>query len=230
MNHDGFHGSPSILPVGDSGLLIRFSSQLTDQANLAAVRAASALSRAELWGIREIVPSLVSVFVKYDPATIDFETLAGEMRLRLSTLAEQAEPETRHVRMNVSFGGDCGPDLEQASEACGLGPADFVAAHNRSALRVLAVGFAPGFIYCGMHPEELHIPRKADVRPNVPPGSVLFAAGQTAITSTWVPTGWYVIGHTEFRNFLPGESVVTPVRAGDRLDIQGAVDARERRV
>lgn len=51
-------------------------------------------------------------------------------------------------------------------------------------LRVLATGFAPGFVYCGLHPDDLSVPRREAIRPMVPAGTVLFAAGQTAIAAT----------------------------------------------
>jgi allophanate hydrolase subunit 1 len=56
----------------------------------------------------------------------------------------------------------------------------------------------------------------------VPAGTVLFAAGQTAITSTPIPTGWHVIGHTGFRNFDPGAEPPATVRGGDTIRFEVA--------
>jgi allophanate hydrolase subunit 1 len=49
---------------------------------------------------------------------------------------------------------------------------------------------------------------------------VLFAAAQTAITSTPIPTGWHVIGHTEFRNFDPAAVPPTRLAAGDMVGFE----------
>jgi inhibitor of KinA len=49
---------------------------------------------------------------------------------------------------------------------------------------------------------------------------VLFAAGQTAIAATEIPTGWHVIGRTEFRNFDPTASVPTRLAAGDAVQFE----------
>jgi 5-oxoprolinase (ATP-hydrolysing) subunit B len=98
----------------------------------------------------------------------------------------------------------------------------FVAQHNAELLRVLTTGFAPGFVYCGFHPEALNLPRRTTVRPRVPAGSVLFAAGQTAISATEIPTGWHVIGRTAFRNFLPESDPPTLLRAGDLIQFREA--------
>ncbi|MNT82092.1 Kinase A inhibitor [compost metagenome] len=85
---------------------------------------------------------------------------------------------------------------------------------------MLTTGFAPGFIYCGFHPEGLVVPRRTSVRANVPAGSVLFAAGQTAIAATEIPTGWHVIGSTPLRNFLPENDPPTLVHAGDEIRLE----------
>ena len=81
--------------------------------------------------------------------------------------------------------------------------------------RAAAAGFAPGFVYCGFHADRLRLPRRTGVRPPVAPGSVLFAAGQTAIAATSVPTGWHVIGRTAFRNFDPDTMPPTRLSEGD---------------
>lgn len=208
---------PLIMPLGEGGLLIRFGSRLSDEANRAALYAHSALESARLPGVIEIVPSLVSTFVSYDPAQATFARLSGEVRMCLSRAEAPESAPPRPFDVPVAFGGEDGPDLESAAAACGLSTDEFIRAHNRSPLRVLATGFAPGFVYCGLHPEDLTIPRRDQLHPQVPPGSVLFAAGQTAITATPVPTGWYVIGRTSFRNFDISAKPPTHLRAGDLI-------------
>jgi 5-oxoprolinase (ATP-hydrolysing) subunit B len=209
---------PWLLPLGDAALLVRFDTQLSDAANRRAVSFAQRL-RADLpRGVEEIDPNLVSVLVRYDPAETSFAALAGEIRLilgdDLDTTAALA-PETHAIA--VRFGGDDGPDLDAAADALGISAEAFIQRHNETQLRVLTTGFAPGFVYCGFHPDALKLPRRSTVRPPVPPGSILFAAGQTAIAATPVPTGWYVIGRTEFRNFRPDLDPPSLLREGDRI-------------
>lgn len=216
MPTDSLH-SPLILPLGDMGLLVRFGTSLSDDANNAAIALARQLRRGLPMGVTEIDPNLVSVLLKYDPQRVDFDRLAGEVRLLLSTPEPvDATVPTTH-RIGIVFGGTDGPDLEEAAATLGLSVGDFIAAHNATPLRLLTTGFAPGFVYCGFHAEALRLPRRTAVRPPVPPGSVLFAAGQTAVTSTPIPTGWHVIGRTPFRNFDPEVEPPTLLREGDRV-------------
>ncbi len=210
--------TPTIVPLGDSGLLVRFGTVLTDAANRAAIALALALDRAPIAGVTEVVPSLVSVLLRYEPGVGSPAAIAGELRLLLFALGDEA-PQTTHWTIPVAFDG---PDLDTVSVALDMTPSQFVAAHNAGALRVLATGFAPGFVYCGLHPDELVLPRRTEVRPSVPPGSVLFAAGQTAITATEMPTGWHVIGHTDFANFDPTAEPPTRLCAGDTVTFEAA--------
>lgn len=208
--------TPTILPLGDSGLLVRFDTVLGDAGNRAAIALSRALEADPIPGVLEVVPNLVSVLLRYDPLAGNASTIGGELRLRLFGLRPVAGGGHRW-RVQVRFDG---PDLGEVAAALGMTEAAFVAAHNAAPLRVLATGFAPGFAYCGMHPEGMVLPRRPSVRPMVPVGSVLFAAGQTAITATDMPTGWHVIGSTAFRNFHPDATPPTQMRAGDRIEFE----------
>ena len=208
---------PDIVPLGDQALLVRFGSSLDDAANLAALGLGAKLTDDPIRGVLEIVPSLISVLLRYDPNEIGATRLAGEIGLRLG-YAEVLGPAEIHD-ISVQFDG---PDLAEVAGALNLDVDAFVAAHNAEPLRVLTTGFAPGFVYCGFHPEALILPRRTIVRPLVPAGSVLFAAGQTAIAATEIPTGWHVIGRTGFRNFLPEHDPPTVLQAGDLIQFRVA--------
>lgn len=206
--------TPTIVPLGDSALLVRFGTVLSDMANQAAIALALTLDRDPIPGVVEVVPNLVSVLLRYEPVgPWSHAAIAGELRLRLHGLADAAAPAAQW-RIAVTFDG---PDLDEVAGLLGLARDDFVASHNRSALRVLATGFAPGFVYCGLHPEDLILPRRMSVRPMVPAGSVLFAAGQTAIAATEMPTGWHWIGRTDFANFDASANPPTRLSAGDGI-------------
>ncbi|SEQ60863.1 inhibitor of KinA [Devosia sp. YR412] len=203
---------PTIMPLGDSAVLVRFGTSLSDAANRATIALAALLDAAPIAGVVEIMPNLVSLLLRYDPLLTAPASIEGELRLRLFGLDEAAEASQRWS-IPVSFDG---PDLDEVAAALGISTAAFVTAHNANPLRVLATGFAPGFVYCGLH-DGLVLPRRQELRASVPAGSVLFAAGQTAITATAMPTGWHVIGRTSFNNFDPTAHPPTQLSAGDRI-------------
>ncbi len=206
-----------LLAVGDSGLLIKFATQLSDKANKRAIAGAHKLAGAAISGVEEIAPSLVSVLLRYDPKKIGFFALCNQVRLALTTSAVNNGFVAKLREIPVAYGGEGGPDLDCAARLCHLPVNEFIAAHCRSEIRVLATGFAPGFIYCGLHEKALNIPRRVKIHARVPPGSILFAAGQTAITATSIPTGWHVIGRTDFANFQPNLDPPILLEAGDMV-------------
>ena len=208
---------PTLLPLGDSAVLVRFADRLSDASNRTAIAFSRSLDAEPLPGVVEVVPNLVSVLLRYDALQTDFRSVAGELRLRLSRTEPASIREPASWTVSTRFGGEDGPDLAKVAELLGMSVDAFVTAHNDTELRVLATGFAPGFVYCGMHDAALVLPRRPTVRPSVPPGSILFAAGQTAITATEMPTGWHVIGRTDFCNFDPRAAVPTQFAAGDQI-------------
>jgi KipI family sensor histidine kinase inhibitor len=211
-------GPPLIQPLGDRGLVVRFATALRDEANRATIAFARKLARAVPEGVGEIDPNLVSVLLKYDPAKVSFARLAGEIRLLLGDGSEDVEPAARHT-IAVSFDG---PDVEHVAESLKLARDDFVRMHCAAPLRVLTTGFAPGFVYCGFHAEAWDLPRRTKIRHMVPAGTVLFAARQTAITATAIPSGWHVIGHTDFSNFDAAAEPPTTLREGDDIVFEAA--------
>lgn len=213
-----FHIAPQrswLQALGDSAILVRFGSSLDESANERAIAFAQSLAQNPIHGVLEIVPSLVSVLLRYDPRKARYGDIAGNLRLLLGRADGNVGGGER--RIPVRFGGEEGPDLDEVATLLGLTTPEFIARHNAVPLRVLATGFAPGFVYCGFHPEALTVPRRSAVRPSVKAGSVLFAAGQTAIAATDIPTGWHVIGHTDFNNFDPQAIPPTQLSAGDTL-------------
>jgi KipI family sensor histidine kinase inhibitor len=209
---------PLIMPLGDRGLLVRFGTTLSEAANRHAVGFAAKAEAASLSGVVDVVPNLASVLIRYVPSIVEFERLAGEVRLLVSA----SEVDTIDGRVHAVAVEFAGEDLDEVAAIVGVSRSAFVAMHCAEPLRVLATGFAPGFVYLGFHPEALRVPRRAAVRSQVPAGTVLFAAGQTAITSTDIPTGWHVIGRTEFRNFDPTVEPPTRLAAGDMVRFEVA--------
>lgn len=212
---------PTLLPLGDRTILLRFAQRLDDPANDAAIRCAARLLTDDIPGVTEIVPNLVSVSIHYDPFVVNFDELAGQLRLKLSATEDFSGSPSHHT-ISVRFGDEYGPDLAEVAKSLNMNEAAFIVAHNASAIRVLATGFAPGFVYCGMHPKNLELPRRSTVRQSVPPGTILFAAGQTAITATSIPTGWHVIGRTDFSNFDLDQTPPTKLVAGDIIQFEVA--------
>jgi KipI family sensor histidine kinase inhibitor len=208
---------PAIVPLGDAAVLVRFGDALSAEANRDAIAFAARLEANRPEGVEEIAPGLVSVLLRTRP-NVDFWRLSGELRLRMEERGEALPG--REVGIPIVYDGD---DLMEVCGRLKLAPGDFVVRHSGTPLRVLATGFAPGFVYCGFHSPMLVVPRREQVRPMVPAGTVLFAAGQTAIAATPIRTGWHVIGRTAFQNFDAMAEPPTKLAPGDTVRFRVAI-------
>ena len=79
------------------------------------------------------------------------------------------------------------------------------------------MGFQPGFPYLGGLPENLHTPRRATPRTEVPAGSVGIGGSQTGMYPFASPGGWQIIGRTSVALFDAQKQPPTLLAAGDRV-------------
>lgn len=205
----------SIVPAGDAVLLVAFDARLDAAINARVVWCASELMRAQIPGVRDIVPAFHSIAVYFDPLRTDVDRLTG--RLEATAVASRdAVTETRAVReVPVCYGGIYGPDLDAMSEATGLPADEIIRLHAAPAYRVFMVGFTPGFAYLGPVDPRIAVPRRPTPRVRVPVGSVGIAGQQTGIYPSETPGGWMLIGRTPLRPFQPARPDVFLLKPGD---------------
>ena len=209
-----------ILPLGPDGVLVRFSDQLSEPANRAALAFRARVDRAGLDGIVETATSLTSAFFRFRPDVLGRAMFEDRLRGFLSDRdwLSEALPEGRHLwRVPVSFGGADGPDLEESAALAGVSPQEAVEQLCAAPLRVLALGFAPGQPYLGFLPDHWNIPRQSHVTPEVPRGAVVVAVRQMIPFANASPTGWRQVGRTAFRCHDPALQPSIPLSPGDEM-------------
>lgn len=193
-----------IRPFGEGALLVEVAS------SDAAQRLAASLRGEPPDGVTAAVPGLTSVLVEADEPD---EALAAELEQRLAGLGEAPLRGRLHA-IPVTYDG---PDLHEVADLSGLSADEVVRAHAAAELRVLFLGFAPGFAYLGGLPPELHVPRLAKPRTTTPAGSVAIAGPMSGIYPASLPGGWRVIGHTDVKLFDPRADPPTLFAPGDRV-------------
>jgi KipI family sensor histidine kinase inhibitor len=201
------HVSPGLLdPLGDRAYLAHFSSE-------PAARDWAAAVRDQRWpGVTDVVLAYRTVAVFADPDAIDL----AELESRLSRLAasEAARDQGKLLVVPVYYDG---ADLHDVAARLALRPADVVELHCQVTYDVFAIGFLPGFPYCGYLPPALTgLARRDTPRLSVPAGSVAIAGRQTAIYPGESPGGWHLLGTTPLR-IVDLEAGYFPIRAGDRI-------------
>jgi KipI family sensor histidine kinase inhibitor len=199
-----------IHPFGEAALLVETESAERAQALAAALR------DAPIPGVLASVPGLETLLVELDPLAADVDAVRGELARRLF-MAQSPVATGRLRAIPVVYGGEMGPDLPDVAALTGLSPADVVAGHAGTELRVLFDGFAPGFAYLGELPNELRVRRLETPRTRVPAGSVAMAGAMSGVYPAALPGGWRVIGRTPVTLFDPWRDPPAYLLPGDRV-------------
>jgi inhibitor of KinA len=175
-------------------------------------------------GITDIVPSLRSICLHYDPAALAdrkdvtaYDALIERLQQLLSGGEQPAPLEGRLFEIPVAYGAEHGPDLATLAQACSLTPEKVIELHCATTYSVHMLGFAPGFGYLGCVDPRLRRPRKETPSTAVPAGSVALANEYTCVYPLELPAGWHVIGCTPWKLFDPGRMPPALLSAGDSV-------------
>jgi inhibitor of KinA len=185
---------PVLRQVGSQARLVDFGEEPAELAHARVLALDAALAAGAPPGVEEWVPAISSLMVVHDPLLADTAALDRWLLAASRDVAGGRAPAT-HV-LPVCYGGDEGPDLEEAAARLGLAPDALANAHAAATYRVLMYGFAPGYAYLDGVPAALQLPRKPSVVRRRPTGSVMIAAAQCIVTTMEMPTGWWVIGRS----------------------------------
>ena len=204
-----------ITPFGEGALLVELETTEAAQALAASLRADS------IPGVTASVPGLISVLVEVEPGV---EGVNPELADRIARL-DMSGVHGRHRTIPVVYGGEHGPDLDEVAALCGLSPGEVIEHHAATELRVLFIGFAPGFAYLGDLPPELHVPRLGTPRTRTPAGSVAVAGSMTGIYPADLPGGWRIIGRTPLTLFDPRRDPPAYLAPGDTVRFEPMKDS-----
>jgi len=201
-----------IVPAGDRALLIVFGDTMTPETLADVLTFEAALRRVKPHGLIGTVPAYASLLCTYDPDVISGPALERQLRALAAPQRKRLPQAVHEVPVRYE-----GPDLARVAQHAGLSVADVVSTHAATEYLVYAIGFAPGFTYCGILPEVLATPRLPSPRTRVEPGSVGIAGRQTGMYAVASPGGWNIIGRTDTVLFDPRRRPPARFRPGDRL-------------
>lgn len=204
--------------LGDAALCVDVNEAAPFEANARVHLVAEALRKAQIPGVRDVVPGMITVTIHVDPLRTDLGAIEAVVAGAIARAVPGADPLGSPVhQVRVRYGGDAGPDLDAVADAAGLTPAEVIQAHAAVVYRVCFLGFLPGFAYLGLVPGALRLPRRATPRTRVPAGAVAIADVFTGVYPSESPGGWHIIGQTDEAlfdahrqppaRFAPGDAV-----------------------
>ncbi|WP_413319978.1 urea amidolyase family protein [Agrococcus sp. 1P02AA] len=179
-------GTTRVRTAADTALLLEATD--LDQS----MRLLTALARAALPGVTELVPAARTVLVRFDPTAVSAAALAAQM-LRIEPAATPAQHGDA-VTIPVRYDGE---DLAEVAALLGLDVDALVARHQAARWTVAFTGFAPGFGYLIGDDPLFDVPRRASPRTRIPAGAVALAGRFSGVYPRESPGGWQLIGRTD---------------------------------
>lgn len=177
-------------------------------------------------GVRGAVPGRRSVLVEVDPLSPDIGTIPDALERLVAASASDELPAGRLHEIPVRYGGEAGPDLADVAQLAGISTDEVIRRHAAVEMRVLFVGFAPGFAYLGGVDAALAaVPRLATPRTRVPAGSVAIADGMSGIYPADLPGGWRIIGRAFVPLFDASQDPPSALLPGDRVRFTAMADS-----
>lgn len=203
---------------GEDGIRILFGDSVNLEIHEEVRRFYFFLKSLDLEEIIDIIPSFKSCLIHFNGESTSFQELASFIMEREQEAASVDLPEPKTYKIHVSYGGECGPDMEFLTSFLKLTEDEITEIHTSVTYTVFAVGFIPGFPYLGTLDKKLWVPRLETPRVKVPEGSVGIAQLQTGIYPFDSPAGWRIIGRTEKTLFNPQEAPYSLLQIGDRVE------------
>jgi KipI family sensor histidine kinase inhibitor len=208
---------------GDAAVLVEVVAATYERRWTAAASLAAALRQARPPELVDIITTYQDVLLVYDPLR------AGPAQVRELVARHDRSgtaPEPRRLEIPVVYGAEHGPDLAPAAADLGLCPDELVELHCGAHWTIRFIASPTGAPFLDGPPVEPELPRLAQPRPRVPPGSVALSGRQCTIYPAPSPGGWRVIGRTPAVLFdlrlrppaacCPGDEVrFVPIAAGD---------------
>ena len=102
-------------------------------------------------------------------------------------------------------------DLADISRKLNLSADEIIKKHTSKEYHIAMLGFKPYFPYLLGLDESISLPRLATPRNRVEKGSVGIGGSQTTVFPLETPSGWNIIGNTDFddfANFSAGDKII----------------------
>jgi inhibitor of KinA len=213
---DSDTSEPIFLSAGDTALVVQYGETVDPVINRRVRMLATALGARGLEGIVDLVPTMRSLMIHYDPLTLCRANLVAAVRPLIAARPDLRET-TRRWRIPVCYEGECAPDMAMVAETLSIAPDEVIRLHTENDQEVFMMGFLPGFPYLGLLPEIFDLPRRLEPRVKVPPRSISVAARQTTVYTVDSPGGWHLIGRTPVDFYDPHRAEPILVDAGDQV-------------
>lgn len=208
-----------VMSAGDTALVVDFGNRIEQRISERVVALGQSLSEQKISGISEIVPTIRSLIIYYEPLIASSGALQALIDATMSGLLVQ-ESSGRLWQVPICYDPTLALDLTYVADSCGMTPAEVVELHSSIKYHVYMLGFLPGLAYLGDLPDALALPRRESPRLKVPAGSVGIGGKMTCIYPMETPCGWHLIGQSPAALWAQDGHADALLSAGDKVQLQ----------
>jgi len=204
--------------AGDRGILIRFGTEVNEKTFREVVSFEERLLQRNPPGVLETIRSYCTLFIYYDPARTDFETLVSQSKQMVQEISFQDSsfPKKRVIEIPTVYGGVYGPDLPLLAQMLEMSEEDVIQSHLSHDYLVYITAFLCGAAFFKGTDRIFNVPRKKTPVLLHPEGTVNLANGLgTVFMPLASPTGWYGIGRSPLRQWHPDRDPPVLIKSGD---------------
>src|SRR5262249_21175128 len=152
---------PIFLDAGEAALVVEFGRTIEPAVHNRVLTLDAALTKRALPGVVELVPTIRSLMIHYDPLTIDRAVLVQAVR-GIDTGTAESKPARRWI-IPCCYDPQFGEDIATVAAQLRMTPERVVALHSGATYRAYMYGFLPGFCYLGGLPKELTVSRRLTI-------------------------------------------------------------------
>jgi len=205
------------LIAGDRAIVLEFGNKISRQLNLLVRKMYYCISKENIEGTEEIVPTYRSLIIYYNPQKVKYADLVQQFKELEKSVTEITLPVAHINEIPVLYGGECGPDLKFVAQFNKFSVKEVINLHTEKEYFIYMLGFSPGFAYLGGMSDKIAAPRLGKPKLKVSEGSVGIAGKQTGIYPIESPGGWQIIGRTPVKLFNPQKEPPFLLKSGDYI-------------
>jgi inhibitor of KinA len=214
----------NISNCGDHAVTIEMSETIDIITHKDVMALVHQLSKANLPGVKDIIPAYTTVTVVYDIMEVKRFTdgiahsfIKKEIEKEINKCNWKNDSSAPEITIPVCYDLSLGIDLAEMSRQKSLSIEQIIHLHTSKLYDVYMIGFLPGFAYMGIVDDRIAMPRLSKPRTNVPAGTVGIAGNQTGIYPLHSPGGWNIIGQTPLRMFDANKEEPCLLKPGDKI-------------